>query len=88
MTTTVTMAVSYPRPQYRESLSTDSSYKILLHPESVRMWVYGLFWFMIALAIVLSRTLVVNILAAGVDKSLIPQEKWGCSPFDRVRARE
>lgn len=51
--------------------------------ENVRIAVYLLFPFFCGVAWTASHFLVIPQMAAGVDKSVVPREKWGCGPFNR-----
>ena len=56
---------------------------IKVRVETWRMIAYIFFWTFVAVAMLVTKMSVVNILAAGADDS-VPLERIGCGPFNRV----
>jgi len=79
------MSIRYTRPQYQSSSSRDEkrTCRFEVPIERWKLYAYFFFWTMVILCHVLTRTLVVERLAAGVDKSSTDQQRWGCGPFNR-----
>jgi len=76
------MPHSYRFPLYPELSADNTIISLTFHVERLRCYAYALFWSMIALAIVVTKLFVVDMLAAGPDPNL-PIEKQGCGPFNR-----
>ena len=85
------MPIIYQRPQYLRDtdddasleIDQDASFEINVRVELWRVITYIFFYIMVLFAILVTRFVTVGILAEGVDKTTVPQEQWGCGPFNR-----
>ena len=85
------MAIIYHRPQYlrdtdgdgNREIDQDGSFEIEVRVELWRIIAYICFYIVVAFAFAVTESVVVDILAEGVDKTTVPREQWGCGPFNR-----
>lgn len=76
------MGIVFAFPSNPELRASNTSVSLTVKVEKWRCIAYINFWLMCALAVVMSKLFVVDILAAGPDPSL-PLEQKGCGPFNR-----
>mmetsp|Transcript_14024 Transcript_14024/g.29370 ORF Transcript_14024/g.29370 Transcript_14024/m.29370 type:complete len:344 (+) Transcript_14024:145-1176(+) len=84
MTTTL-FSMIFARPQ-KEPQRVDH-FTFTFAPERMRFIAYLFFYAFVGLCYILTQTFVVPRLLKGIDKSVVPREKWGCGPFNREHTR-